>query len=130
MNGKQYFKNYCKDAGLNYNELFQLGNNNAKPADRLRHHFSKHNRTKSQLYVVCYFQRYNIYVAWSLREQKAFEKTDFSIKKTDVEFDNINSIISVNKAIEFYGWGEETVLAFKPEAIPEFFNRYCIPKMK
>ena len=74
---------------------------------------------------MCYFAKDEIYVAWDLREKKADQKSGFSVKGADLDLPLEAGIMPVKKAIEFYGWGEETVLAFRPEIVPEFLKKYC-----
>lgn len=130
MNGKQYFKECCRKSGISANNLFQLGLNKRNPSDRLEHRFNYLTRKETQLFAIGFFERYNIYVAWSLKEKKALKKSVFSIKYSDIEFPLDDTIIPVKKAIEYLGWGEETVLVFTPESVNKFLEKYMIEDKK
>ena len=125
MDGKRYFKECCTKHGIECDRFFRIGKNNAKKSDRLKYSDSYLSREETQIFVVCYFVKENIYIAWSLREKKATTKSNFSVKRSDLSLPLDNVIVSVKKAIEYHGWGEESVLAFPPEMVPTFLNRYC-----
>lgn len=125
MDGKRHFRECCNALGLDCDKLFQIGKSNAAASERLKYHYPYLSHKESQLFVVCYFERENLYIAWSLKEKKANTKSDFSIKRTDLDRPFGDQIIPVKKAIEYYGWGEETVLAFTPEMVPAFLKKYC-----
>ena len=124
MDGKRYFKECCRDKGLDCDALFQIGKSNAAKSDRLKYHYSYLSRKESQIFVVCYFEKENVYIAWNLKEKKAAKKSDFSVKRSDLDLPLVDKIVSVKKAIEYEGWGEETVLAFTPERVSDFLERY------
>ena len=125
MDGKRYFKECCKDKGIDCEALFRIGKSNAAKSDRLKYHYSYLSRKESQIFVVCYFEKENVYIAWNLKEKKAAKKSDFSVKRSDISFPLGNAIVPITKAIEYQGWGEESVLAFAPEQIPKFLKEYC-----
>lgn len=125
MNGKQHFIDCCDKLGLDYNALFQLGENNAAAKDRLKHSFSPHTRKETQLFAVCYFVREGLFLAWSLKEPKAKKKEVFSMKRFDIKRPLNGTISAVEKAIEYHGWAEENVLVFEPDAVELFLKKYC-----
>lgn len=125
MDGKRYFKECCKAEGLDCDNLFQFGKCSVAVSDRLKHHFDCQKRKKSQIFAVCYVEKENVYVAWSLKAEKAVKRSVFSIKWSDVDCLLGNTILPASKAIEHQGWGEEIVRAFTPEMVPEFLKRCC-----
>ena len=123
MDGKRYFKECCKDKGIDCDALFRIGKSNAAKSDRLKYRCSYLSRKESQLFVVCYFERENVYIAWSLKEKKAAKKSDFSVKVSDIHLPLGNEITPVKKAIEYHGWGQEAILVFAPEKVSDFLER-------
>lgn len=129
MNGKRHFIDCCDKLGLDYNALFQLGENNAAAKDRLKHSFSPHTRKETQLFAVCYFVREDLFLAWNLKEPKAKKKAVFSVKRFDVKRPSRGTIAVVKKAIEYRSWDEEAVLVFEPDTTELFLRNYCGVKL-
>lgn len=125
MDGKRYFRDCCKQAGLDCDSLFQLGRSSAAVGERLSHRFNCGTRKDSQIFAVCYVEKENVYAAWSLKAEKASKKSHFSVKWADVDFHLHNGHSSASKAVEFQGHGKELVRIFPPEGVPEFLNQYC-----
>ena len=125
MDGKRYFKDRCKEQGLDCDSLFQLGKSGVAVGERLSHRFNCNTRKDSQIFAVCYVEKENTYVAWSLKAKKAAGKSVFSVKWADIDLLLGNSILPAKKSIEHHGHGEEIVRAFAPEMVGEFLKRYC-----
>lgn len=125
MDGKRHFRDCCKTQGLDCDSLFQLGKSGVAVGERLSHRFDCNMRKDSQIFAVCYVEKENTYVAWSLKAKKAAGKSVFSVKWSDIDLLLGDTILPVKKAIEFQGRGEEIVRAFAPEMVPEFLKKYC-----
>lgn len=125
MDGKRYFRDCCKAQGLDCDSIFQLGKSGVAVGERLSHRFNSNTRKDSQIFAVCYVEKENTYVAWSLKAEKAAGKSVFNVKWSDIDLLLGNSILPAKKAIEFQGRGEEIVHAFPPEMVSEFLKRFC-----
>ena len=125
MDGKRYFRDCCETMGLDCDSLFQLGARKVAVSERLAHRFDCNKRKPSQIFAVCYVEKENTYVAWSLKAEKAAGKSVFSVKWSDVDLLLGDTILPAKKTIEFQGRGEELVRAFTPEMVSEFLKRYC-----
>ena len=128
--GKQYFKDSCKNLGLNCDELFIIGESSSK-GDRVVQHSTYLKRKNSHLFVICYRIPENLYIAWSLNIPRIKTKSYFSIKKSKLNtLENSDTVIPVIKNIEYPNVGKETVRIFNPEAVKKFLKTYVIPLMK
>lgn len=68
-----------------------------------------------------------MFVAWDLKNVKRREK--YSIKREKLLDIDDRIIHIVNKPVEYSGWGDEDVIAFKQEAIPQFLQKYVLPTL-
>lgn len=126
MDGKDYFRDCCKELNLDCDALFSLGTQNTVKKGRSVYCSPYLKRKKTQLFAVNYFQEMNVYVAWNLRAQKAEKKTYFSIKLEDLEKAARRGVAAATKSIEYSGWGEETVFIFPPDSVSLFLREYCM----
>lgn len=125
MDGKRHFRDCCKTMEVDCDSLFQLGKCGVTVSERLTHRFDCNKRKPSHIFAVCYVEKENLYVAWSLKAKKAAKKSVFSVKWSDIDSLFRNTFLPASKAIEYHGWGEELVRAFTPEMVPEFLKRHC-----
>lgn len=125
MDGIRHFKESCAQMKLDCNKFFQLGKSEKPHSERLQHRFGTEKRTQTQLFAVCYFEVDNIYVAWNLKAEKAKMKTVFSVKRASLDLPLEQDVAAARKAIGYSGWGEEDVLAFTPDGIKAFLEKYC-----
>ena len=119
MDGKRYFRDCCKQAGLDCDSLFQLGRSSAAVGERLSHRFNCGTRKDSQIFAVCYVEKKNVYAAWSLKAEKASKKSHFSVKWADVDVHLHNGHSSASKAVEFQDTAKSLSVFFHPK---EFLN--------
>lgn len=130
MNGKEFFRECCRELNLDCDELFVLGEGNPKNPSRFIYKSDPYHRKESQLYAIKYFTSEKVYVAWSLKEPKAKLKSVFSLSKDKGLGFNEKLILTPEKHIEYSGWNEETVYVFPMGAVKEFLNSFIIPIVK
>lgn len=125
MDGKRHFTECCNAKGLDCEKLFQLRSSNTNDIKRLVRRFDYLSRKETQIFAVCYFERENFYVAWSLKVKNAAKKCVFSVQRSSLNWPPKVNMITARKVIEYPGREEETVLAFTPEGVPDFLETYC-----
>ena len=126
MDGKEYFRECCKDLGIDASEFFRLGNQNGETKNRLRFKPSYNSEKHSQIFAVNYFSAYGIYVAWRTEVGRITKREVFSIKKEDVSHVPSNYILPISKAVEYSGWAQEMVYAFRLDSVKLFLQKYIL----
>jgi len=120
MDGKEHFKQCCKNLNIDCKTNFKLGAQNPKKPNVWE--YKCLTPTTSQVFAVCYFKAADIYIAWSLKERLGNKKSVFTVKKDDINILDRNKVYPARKNIEYSGRGKETVFTFCPEATEEFIK--------
>lgn len=127
MDGKQYFRDCCEELGFSCDTLIKLGSGNPKDKERFFYQCSHLKRIPTQLFAVKYFSGEDIYIAWNLQEPYGKGKDGFSLLKREVQGLRSDQILACRKRINNSNHDEETVFAFKPEAVTRFLKTYVVP---
>jgi len=129
MNGKELFKKYCTELGIDCDTFFKLGNQNPKITNRYVYKNSYLSRKESQLFAINYFKNDNIYIAWNLKEKKASTKSSFILLKNKIKFAFQEEVLRISKGIEYTSWDQEIAFVFQPTGIKNFLILYFSPKL-
>lgn len=124
MDGKQFFRQCCKDYGIECDDYFKLAASSAQMPKRFYHKFNRNTMKDTQLFAVCYFEADDLYLAWNLHNPLKPHSYCFSLEKSDLKLSFTTGMGTATKAIEYIGHGEETVIAFAPKAVSEFLKKY------
>lgn len=125
---KEFFKARCTELGLDYDSLIKLSAGSPSDPKRFKCQCSYLRRTNSQLYIVKYFQKEDVYIAWNLKEPKARTKNNFSLQKIEIASLKPGQILPSKKGIEYREWDSENTFAFKPDTVTRFLKNYVVPR--
>lgn len=128
MDGIAYLKDCCQKRKINPDEFLKFGRGANGPR-RIGKKHRQHERyvltlgastpQSSQLYAVQYCKDIGVYIAWEFKRRQ-----NFSLMAKDIIQPLGAKVCSVKKHLQYSGWGEELVLYFQKEGIPDFLERY------
>lgn len=127
MDGKKYFREVCKQNGIDCDTYFKIGAQKAENNAGYVYQCPAVYRKKSHIYAINYVKVLDAYIAWNLNEPKAKSKNVFRVLKTSLTDLREGQLLSVIKPIEYSGWDKETVYAFDRTAITSFLDM-CFQK--
>lgn len=126
MDGKQYFREVCKQNGVDCDTFFKIGSQNTVNNSGYVYRCPHLNRKDTQLFAVNYLKALDVYIAWDLNSYKAKTKDVFRVLKSKVTPIIAGEVLLIDKAVEYSGWNEETVYVFDRTAIELFIKKYVI----
>lgn len=129
LDGKEYFRNTCKEFGIDCNRYFKIGAQNTIKGNGYAFHSDSRNRAETVQFMINYVKALDAYIAWNLNEPKAKSKSNFSVLTSELSPLQDNQILLITKAIEYSSWNQETVFAFKRTAV-EGFLKLCMINIK
>lgn len=123
MDGKQYFREVCKQNGIDCDTYFKVRaqNNENRAGFVCKCHPLE--RKPTQLFLVNYLKGLDAYVAWDLIASKAGNYNTFRVLKENFNRFEKEKLNCFAKSLEYSGWDEEIVYAFDRSAIELFLNK-------
>lgn len=119
----ELLKRSCEKYDVMSDEVFLSKSGKTSSDGRFRFRYTKPKGLA--LFAIKYFEENQLYIVWNLNAPKAQKKLDFSVSVSAVykHFDD-GKINFINKNVEYSGWNEETVIAFKPAMMDTFILEY------
>lgn len=127
MDGIEYLKKCCRASKIDPDKLLKLGRGtNGASRGRYKLQVDLSTIKDTQLYAIQYCRDIEIYIAWGTDHKNR----PYSLKASKIilPMGKKEEVCSVKKAEQHLGWGEELVLYFQKEGIPDFLNRYVLNK--
>ncbi len=128
MDGKQYFRECCKQIGIDCDTFVQLSAGNPKNSTRFIYQSDHMKRKDSQLFAVKYFEKENVYIAWNLKERGGSCKNGFSLSKKKIDGLQAGQVLAISKGLGYPSWDMENTFAFGPDAVIRFLKTYVVPR--
>lgn len=120
--GMDELRKECENLEIDVSNLLILGQGSSRLNGRYRQRVGQ---VKEQhLFAVQFCKDINLFVAWDLKRSKL--RSIYSINGTKLVNISDKKIHHIRKNIEYSGWGEEDVLAFKGNAITSFLKQYIL----
>ena len=125
MDAKQYFRECCKELGIDDSKFFALGNQNGETKNRLCFRPSRNAEWESHIFAINYYSTHGIYVAWRTEIGRYTKREVFSVKKESLSHIPSNFVMTVSKGVPYSNWDQELVYAFKPDSVKLFLEQ-CV----
>ena len=122
------FRAECKKQNIDADKVFLIGRGSKNIGGRYRQSVGIGSQLESHLYVVQFCKDIQVFVAWSLKNIKC-NREKYSVKREKLVDIDDSEIHIINKHVEYSGWGDENVIAFKKDAIPQFLQKYVLPTL-
>ena len=126
MDGKQYFRACCQQAGLNCAEVFKLGEQSSMCYGGYVYHCPIRLRGPSHRYAVNYIAERDVYVAWSLNVPGAEKKTVFRVLKKELADMPQGQVRVILKKVYGCEARTESVYAFDRAAVTTFLQTFVL----
>lgn len=120
--GMEVFRKACEEKGIDTKETLILGRG-CKHTKENRYYLriSTGKVTKNTLYVVQFCKDIDLFIAWYVHRNDIGRRTIYSVAGEPLI--NIGSGLNyINKNVEYSGWNEESVTAFRAEDIDVFLT--------
>lgn len=123
MDGKQYFREVCKQNGIDCDTYFKVRAQNNENNAGFVCKCHPLERKPTHLFLVNYLRSLDAYVAWNLKASKAGNYNTFRVLKENFTRLEKGKLLPIIKSLEYSGWDEEIVYAFDRAAIELFLNK-------
>jgi len=120
---KKIFCDECEKRQINVKDRFILGRGSSNNDGRYKQKIKRDKIQESHLYAIQYCRDIDVFVAWNLKAARCVREVYTAGRDKLLDIDN-SRVYEVRKNIEYSGWDEEDVLAFKKETISEFLEKY------
>jgi len=122
MDGKQYFREVCKQNGIDCDTYFHVRAQNTENNAGFVCKCHPLERKSTQLFLVNYLKSMDIYIAWNLKTSKAGNYNTFRVLKENFNKLEKGILLPIVKSLEYSGWDEEIVYAFDRAAVVDFLK--------